>query len=352
MKTNSPETTNTTGVPAIQTPATERIMVRVDGLVISLPDALPAPAAKLAAEIADAAAVIDETEIDCPELYQLMIDKGNSLKLRGAEIEAMRMDITRPIDAEKKRIMGLFDPAASGATNGMDTARAKCSEWNRKRREIAEKARVDAQAEADRKRREALAIAALSQRKADEIAAAARRAQEDEAQKVRDAQAAAQRAIDEGNKVAADAAAQRLRDAQAAQRAADIAAADAEAEAATSAQVMAATELAPAMAVLPAAVVQPKAIGATKRKIYTFRVMDKRLLIVRAAAEIVARKLPNAAQSLQAIIGADLGDSNLATYLEPNEKAIGAIVRSAGESCNIPGVHISASENVSLTGRR
>jgi hypothetical protein len=351
VTTKSLETT-TAGVPAIPAPTTERVMVRADGLVISLPDALPEPAAKLANNIARALATIEKAVVDSPEMYQLLIDKGNQLKVDGAEIEALRMDITRPIDAEKKRIMGLFEPASAGATKGMDVAREKCKAWNRKQAEIAEKARQAAQAEADRKRREELAIAAEAQRKADEAAAEARRAQEAEARKVREAQAAAQAAIDAGNRAAAEAAAQALRDAEAAQRAADIAAADAEAEAETSAQVLQATELAPAMAVLPAEVVQPKAAGATKRRTYSFQVMDKRMLIVRAAAEIVARKLPNAAQSLQAIIGADLGDSNLATYLEPNEKAIGAIVRSAGESCNIPGVRISADENIALTGGR
>lgn len=256
-------------------------------------------------------------EIDSDEMFAMAGDELRTIKSRQKQIEDLRLSLTRPLDESKKRIMDLFrNPqerleAAAGLINGAMLA------YQKAKREKAEQARKEAEAEARRERerlaeiqraaeaeqRRIAAEAAERQRIADEAAAAARKAGDEEAARAAEAAAAKQAQIDRDEAAQAAAAAQ---------------------------QAAEASELADIAPTNMPTIEQPKAAGIGTRHNWKHEVTDFAALVI-AAGEAAKR-----------------GDTTMLGYIEPNSVALGQVARALKGQARIPGVRIYAEEGLSV----
>lgn len=235
---------------------------------------------------------------------------------RRKEIEELRLSLTRPLDDSKRRIMDLFRVPTDRLAEAEGLLRkgivafqaAEREKEYRLRREAEERARV----EQERLQRERAAAEAEE-----------RRIREEAAQKERERLAEIERARAAGNTAAA-AEAERLAREEAAQ--AEAAASEARARADEAQADLEVAEVAPVMPLQVAA----KAAGIGSRQNWKHEVTDLRALVSAAAA------------------GLARGDTNLLGYLQANDKAIGAVVKSLKANTQIPGVRVYAEDGLSV----
>jgi hypothetical protein len=110
---------------------------------------------------ADAAVQVASMSIDCAEVADLAAEELRAIVTRKKELTEMRMEITRPIDQSKARVMDLFKPVIARLEQAEAMIKSSLSDYNR-RLQIAQaekQAAIDAAAAAERKRLEAEAQA-------------------------------------------------------------------------------------------------------------------------------------------------------------------------------------------------
>ncbi len=109
----------------------------------------------------------NEFTVDSEATFQVADQIQASLKAEAKKINDQRMDLTRPIDAFKKRIVDFFSPAVDGRTKAASIYQKKMLTFQRQERENAEKA----QREAERLLREDRENKELEARRLEEKAA-------------------------------------------------------------------------------------------------------------------------------------------------------------------------------------
>jgi len=223
----------------------------------------------LEAVLARANAVVQVTNV---QEYEAAVVICGQIKRALADQERERLEITRPMDAAKDRIMQLFKRASDPLTAVDRLIRDKLGDYNKRQRALADQRRREVEAEAERQRQETLRKAREEQAKADAKAKAERdeaeRQRREEERQRREAQEARERGDIEGaraKEVAAQASAQAARKSEA--KAERI-------EETTTAKIQ--DLQAQAMAVVPVVIVDdtPKVAGQVRRKNWKYRVTD------------------------------------------------------------------------------
>lgn len=235
---------------------------------------------------------------------------------RKDEIEAKEKELTAPLNQVIKGIRDLFRPLKARAEEAEGLLRHNIVTFQREEREKAERARREAEARA-RAEQERL------QRERAAAEAEERRIREEAAEKERERLAEIERARAAGNAAAA-AEAERLAREEAER--AEAAAAEARARAEEAQAEIEVAEVAPVLPMQVAA----KAAGIGSRQNWKHEVTDLRALVSAAAA------------------GLARGDTNLLGYLQANDKAIGAVVKSLKANTQIPGVRVYAEDGLSV----
>lgn len=113
---------------------------------------LAARATRLATLGAESAEAI---VVDSPAMFQIAADEARSIARRMAEVEEMRLSITRPLDESRKRVMALFAVPLAQLREASESLRRSMLSYQ----DAA--ARAKREAELDASRRAAVAAAAM-----------------------------------------------------------------------------------------------------------------------------------------------------------------------------------------------
>lgn len=298
---------NDQAAPVIDAAASE---ILKNDVSLPLEPALLTPAQRMLRDIED-------MTIDADAMYDIA---GSELKrIKGAynKLEAERLDLTRPLDEVKKKIMARYAKpletlaAAEGALKGkMLTYHAA-----REAKERAERDRLEALARAERERlaKEAAEI----ERKAQEAAAAERERVAAEQKKAREAaEAEAEKLAAAGREQEAiEARARAEREAAEREAAAKVAAAEAKERAEREAAAL--RDTAAVVVATPPATVAPKATGTSVRTTWRARVVDKAKVIAFVAAT-----------------------PQFETLLDVNDTNLNALARSLKQNLRVDGVEV------------
>ena len=224
----------------------------------------------LEAVLARANAVVQVTS---PAEYEAAVGICSQIKRALQDQEKERLEITRPMDAAKERIMALFKKASDPLTEVDKLIRGKLKAYNDQQRLLADQRRRQAEAEAERQRQEKLRKAREEQEAAEREAKAKR----DEAERQRqEAQKAAEDA--RAKQAAGDAEAAKAAAKQAAQLAAAATRAESRADVLQSRGAERAFDLqAQAASIVPVVIEDAsaqKVAGSIRRKNWTYKVTD------------------------------------------------------------------------------
>lgn len=291
----------------IDVPASE---ILKNDVSLPLEPALLSPAQRMLREI-------EGMVIDADSMYD--IAGGELARVKGAykKLETERMDLTRPLDEVKKKIMARFSPALEtlAAAEGALKSKMLTYHTEREAKAKAEQERQEAAARAERQRLEA--EAAEVERKAQAEAAARRKVEEEAAAAAHaKARAEAQALADAGREKEAALAQERAEiDAIARKEAVDRAEAEARERAEADAQAL--RETAAVVVAAPSTTMVPRAIGTSVKTTCKARVFDKLALIKHVAATPQFENL-----------------------LEVNESGLNALARSLKKNLNLPGVEV------------
>lgn len=207
------------------------------------------------------------------EEYERAVVVCSQIKRALADQERERLEITRPMDQAKDRIMSLFKRASDPLTEVDKLIRGKLKAYNDAERLLAEQRRRQVEAEAERQRQEKLRKAREEQEKADAKARAERQEAERQRQDEERQRRAAAEALERGELESA-----RAKEAAAQASAAAARKAEARAETITTAGAQKANDLqAQAASIVPYVVEDhsnTKVAGSIRRKDWKYRVTD------------------------------------------------------------------------------
>lgn len=308
----------------------------------AVPDGVKPQAVSLVSKAHKTLQLVQSVVIDCQEVYDLVLEEVQAAAKDETALTNMRLELTRPIDASKEKIMAFFRPAITDCTEVVKQGRLKLNAYDAELARKKREAELAATREAERLRQIELDEIAERKRVADEAAAAEQKKLDDAAEATRQAQ---QRALEAQNlldSTARAAAARALEEAEQNQRNAQASVATSEAIAREVTEEAQHVAMLPAIPAIPVADTGPVRLGGGtgRRKVWKFEVQDKRLLILAAAAQLVATRHPGLAQQLRALKAADLEPSVLAAWLEVEEKGVRAHVTHAKDQAVIPGVRV------------
>lgn len=280
------------------------------------PAVIVGPAERLLASVRD-------LTIDSDPVYEAAASDLAKAKAMVKAIEAERMDLTRPLDELKAKIMDKYRPAKEVCAAVIALIEPKMLAYRRRKQEEAEAERRR-QEELARQERERLEReAAEARRKAAEEAEAARqRAEAEAAEARRKADEEAKQLAAEGRARDAELARQRAeRETREAQERAEREAA--ETLAAAEAQASELEQTAAIVVAAPSSVAPPKATGTSVAGTYKARVTDKVALIRFVAANPM-----------------------FADLLDVNQSGLNAQARSLKKNLRLDGVEVYLDESV------
>lgn len=203
--------------------------------------------------------------------YEAAVAVCGQIKRALADQERERLEITRPMDAAKDRIMKLFAKASTPLSEVDKLIRGKLNTYNAQQRAVADQRRRELEAAAERERQEKLRKAREEQEKADAKA----RAERQEAERQRQEEERQRREAEEARR-RGDLEAARAKEtaAQASARAASRAESKAETIAVRTAEKVQDLQMQAASIVAPIVDEGSKVAGQVRRKNWKYRVTD------------------------------------------------------------------------------
>jgi hypothetical protein len=210
-------------------------------------------------------------QVTTQQEYEVAVVVCGQIKRALADQERERLEITRPMDQAKDRIMALFKRASDPLTEVDKLIRGKLNAYNAKQRQLADEKRRQAEAEAERQRQEKLRKAREEQEKADAKA----RAERQEAERQRQEEERQRREAEEARR-RGDIEAARAKEVAAQASAAAARKAESKAETIATAGATKAQDLHAQAATIVAPMVEeaPKVAGSSRRKNWKYRVTD------------------------------------------------------------------------------
>jgi len=118
----------------------------------------------------DAFSIAESVVIDSPEMLQIAGEELQSIKKRSNEINEMRLDMTRPLDASKKRIMDFFATPLNRLAQAETLLRNGISVFQKAEREKQRQAQIEAENAARAERERLAKIAAHAEKEAQKAA--------------------------------------------------------------------------------------------------------------------------------------------------------------------------------------
>lgn len=260
-------------------------------------------------------ALVEDYEIDSPEMFIAAGNELQTLQAKYKEIEGQRVFGKAPMLEAIRRHDAFFKAPLDRLGDAINTMKSRMLTFQNAERDrqaaIARQQEADARRERERlaaiareaeaEERRALALAADTKRKADEAAAHARNAGDE----------AAAQAAEETARVVEEAAITTAQNCAAAVE-----------------SITAEIELADVAA--PIVLAQTRANGISSRQVWKAQVVDLRALVTAAAAAL------------------ENGDTTLLGYLMANEKALGLTAKALKAQARIPGVRIYAEDTMAV----